>query len=291
MPTWRARDVTREIDLVEEVARFELDRRPVHAAAREAMFGRLTPGQQAAARGRGRARRLRLVGGVHAEPRRRRSGSGGDPASRAAVERAARCATTLLPSLVEAARANRDVGVDDVALFEIARVYLPTGERCRTSGGTSRASSRAGSREAKGAVEQLYAALGTSSRVRAATRALPPSRQGGADGGGLGRRAPSGGARRRLGRVRARPRRARSAACRSAIGYRGRERRIPSCVQDLAFVVDEDVRGRARRGDPRGGRRAPARRVASSTSTAARRSARGSARSRSGSRSARPSGR
>jgi len=33
VPTWRARDVTREIDLVEEVARFKLQRDPVHAAA------------------------------------------------------------------------------------------------------------------------------------------------------------------------------------------------------------------------------------------------------------------
>ena len=33
VPTWRARDVTREIDLIEEVARFKLDRDPVHAAA------------------------------------------------------------------------------------------------------------------------------------------------------------------------------------------------------------------------------------------------------------------
>jgi Phenylalanyl-tRNA synthetase beta subunit len=32
VPTWRARDVTREIDLVEEVARFKLTEIPVHAA-------------------------------------------------------------------------------------------------------------------------------------------------------------------------------------------------------------------------------------------------------------------
>ena len=42
VPTWRARDVTREIDLVEEVARFRLDDVPVTLPPRQAMFGRLT---------------------------------------------------------------------------------------------------------------------------------------------------------------------------------------------------------------------------------------------------------
>ena len=39
-PTWRARDVTREIDVVEEVARFRLDEVPFTLPARRAMFGR-----------------------------------------------------------------------------------------------------------------------------------------------------------------------------------------------------------------------------------------------------------
>src|SRR5439155_1707618 len=41
-PTWRARDVRREIDLVEEVARFRLEAVPATLPARQAMFGRLT---------------------------------------------------------------------------------------------------------------------------------------------------------------------------------------------------------------------------------------------------------
>src|SRR5207244_12078894 len=36
--------------------------------------------------------------------------------------------TRLLPSLVEAARHNVAAGNDGIALFEIARVYLPTGD-------------------------------------------------------------------------------------------------------------------------------------------------------------------
>jgi Phenylalanyl-tRNA synthetase beta subunit len=40
VPTWRARDVTREIDVVEEVARFRLEDVPFTLPERRAMFGR-----------------------------------------------------------------------------------------------------------------------------------------------------------------------------------------------------------------------------------------------------------
>src|SRR5207244_3258041 len=42
VPTWRARDVTREVDLIEEVARFRLDDVPFRLPRRRAMFDRLT---------------------------------------------------------------------------------------------------------------------------------------------------------------------------------------------------------------------------------------------------------
>ena len=42
VPTWRARDVTREIDVVEEIARFRLEDVPTRCRARREMFGRLT---------------------------------------------------------------------------------------------------------------------------------------------------------------------------------------------------------------------------------------------------------
>ena len=42
VPTWRARDVRREIDIVEEVARFRLEDVPTTLPVRQAMFGRLT---------------------------------------------------------------------------------------------------------------------------------------------------------------------------------------------------------------------------------------------------------
>ena len=72
VPTWRARDVTREIDLVEEVARVVLDRVPHTMPLRRAVAGHLTDGAAAPPPRRGRARRRRVHRGVHLEPRRRR---------------------------------------------------------------------------------------------------------------------------------------------------------------------------------------------------------------------------
>src|SRR6266511_877450 len=66
--------------------------------------------------------------------------------------------TSLLPSLVDAVRHNADVGVDRIALFEVARVYLPTGglpeERLHVC-----AIAEGGFFRAKGAVEALCRAL------------------------------------------------------------------------------------------------------------------------------------
>ena len=45
-PTWRARDVTREIDVVEEIARFRLEDVPFTLPARREMNGALTREQQ-----------------------------------------------------------------------------------------------------------------------------------------------------------------------------------------------------------------------------------------------------
>ena len=45
-PSWRARDVRRDIDLVEEVARFRLEDVPATLPVRQAMFGRLTHEQR-----------------------------------------------------------------------------------------------------------------------------------------------------------------------------------------------------------------------------------------------------
>ena len=69
VPTWRARDVTREIDVVEEVARFRLEDVPFTLPARRAMFGTLTREQQLRRRVEDTLVGPRLRRDLHAEPR------------------------------------------------------------------------------------------------------------------------------------------------------------------------------------------------------------------------------
>jgi phenylalanyl-tRNA synthetase beta chain len=128
VPTWRARDVTREVDLIEEIARFRLDDVPFTLPARRAMFGRLTREQQL-------MRRLEdaLAGLGFAETYTPslRDGDDNPDAMRLPEPISAEFAvlrTSLLPSLVDAVRRNVDTGAERIALFELARVYLPAGE-------------------------------------------------------------------------------------------------------------------------------------------------------------------
>ena len=156
VPTWRSRDVTREVDVIEEIARFRLDEVPFTLPARRAMFGTLTREQQL-------RRRLEdaLVGLGFAEtytpslrPADTTSWKLPEPIS---VELTA-LRTTLVPSLLEAVRRNIDAGARRIALFEVARVYLDDGdlprERLRVA-----AISEGGFLHVKGIVESLYAAL------------------------------------------------------------------------------------------------------------------------------------
>ena len=73
---------------------------------------------------------------------------------------AAALRTVLYASLLDPARRNADAGEDDVALFEVARVYRDCGadlpeERWHVAGIAD-----GGFAEAKWAVEQIYSALG-----------------------------------------------------------------------------------------------------------------------------------
>jgi phenylalanyl-tRNA synthetase beta chain len=156
VPTWRARDVTREVDLVEEVARFKLPEIPFTLPRREAMFGRLS-----------REQRLRravedvLVGAGYAEVYTSTFVADGDlrlPEPLSAEAAAVR--TVLYASLLEPARRNADAGEDDVALFEIARVYRDVGEQLPEEHWHVAGIADGGFAEAKWAVEQIYSALG-----------------------------------------------------------------------------------------------------------------------------------
>jgi phenylalanyl-tRNA synthetase beta chain len=139
VPHFRAQDVTREADLVEEVARIDgLDNLPATLPSRRGAFGRLTPSQRGRRRaedvlvGRGLfeivgwsftdpavADRLRLP---EDDPRRRFV-----PLANPMSEDQSHLRTTLLGSLLDAARHNVARGVTDVRLFESGRIYLDLG--------------------------------------------------------------------------------------------------------------------------------------------------------------------
>ena len=160
VPTWRARDVTREIDVVEEVARFRLADVPGRLPTRQAMFGQLSKHQRI-------RRRIEdvLVGFGYSEAYTwsllpEESATGGVPLQEPLSSEQAVLRTSLVEGLLASARRNVDAGNDDIALFEQAHVYLPTGEplpeeRWRVGG-----IAQGGFAFAKGTAEGLYAALG-----------------------------------------------------------------------------------------------------------------------------------
>jgi phenylalanyl-tRNA synthetase beta chain len=174
-PYWRARDVRREIDLVEEVARFRLEEVPPTLPVRRELFGRLTREQ--------RLRRLVadvLVGcGFFDACTYSLEAHDPDPEAlelpEPLSERQRVLRTTLLHGLVGAARHNLDAGNGDVSLFEIAHVYLPRegelpDEPWRLGGIVSGDFYRV-----KGAVEQVLSALKVESRFERITHPFMPS--------------------------------------------------------------------------------------------------------------------
>jgi phenylalanyl-tRNA synthetase beta chain len=233
VPTWRARDVTREVDLVEEVARFVLDEVPFTLPRRRAMFGVLTPAQ--------RLRRLVedvLVGAGFSEAYTP-SLVGGDrdpdalrlpepPAPEHAVLR-----TELLPGVAGAVAANEALGNEDPALFEIARVYLPRNdelpeEHWHVAGAVRGASGERAFSRAKGALETLLGAV----RVDVAFRPVGP---GEAEvEGGVVRELGGGLAGFELDLDALLPRV-------SAVARYEDVTTFPALKQDLAFAVDEAV--------------------------------------------------
>ena len=193
VPTWRAIDVQREIDLVEEVARVHgLEKIPFTLPTRSAMFGTLAPDQ--------RLRRLAedvLVGAGFSEAYTLSLAASDsdeqalrlpDPlTSEHAVLR-----TTLLNGLVAAARHNVNMGNEDIRLFEIARVYLPSGERLPEERRRVAAVAEGGFAVARGAVETLFGALKVEPRFERTTEAfLHPGKAARVPGGWVGELHPS----------------------------------------------------------------------------------------------------
>jgi phenylalanyl-tRNA synthetase beta chain len=235
VPTWRARDVTREVDLIEEVARFRLPEVPFTLPRRDAMFGRLTRPQ--------RLRRLVedvLVGAGYAEVYTSTFVAKGDlrlPEPLSAEAAALR--TDLSASLLDPARRNADAGADDVALFEIARVYHDVGadlpeERWHVAGIAD-----GGFAEAKWAVEQIYSGLGVEPTYeRTSEPFLHPGKAARTAEGWLGELHPAaldgvwGAFELDLEAL--------AEAAPQVVGFE-EVSTYPEVRQDLAFVVDDDV--------------------------------------------------
>jgi len=169
VPTWRAIDVNREIDLVEEVARVNgLEKIPFTLPLRSAMFGRLAPDQRLrrlvedvlVGVGFSEAYTLSLTSSDRDETALRLP----DPlTSEHAVLR-----TTLLSGLIAAARHNMNMANEGIRLFEIARVYLPGKDELPQERRRVGAIAEGGFAVARGAVETLFAALKIEPRLERA---------------------------------------------------------------------------------------------------------------------------
>jgi len=234
--SWRARDVTREIDLVEEIARFHLDDVPFTLPRRRELFGRLT-----------REQRLRrvvedvLVGSgfyeaytwslVQEDPCPAALRLPEPQSSDQVVLR-----TELLSGLVASALHNVNAGNEGIALFELARVYLPSDGRLPDERWHVGGITQAGFAAAKGAVESLYRALGVEAHFTPAD--LPAGRGARTDEGRVARLATEelegGWGTFELDLSLLFPRVAGLSVYEDVITY-------PAVKQDLAFVVDEGV--------------------------------------------------
>ncbi len=238
VPTWRARDVTREADVVEEIARVHLDEIPFTLPSRGGS-GRLSREQ--------RLRRLAedaLVGAgfdesytwsLYATDPNADALRLPDPLS--ADEAVLR--TTLIPGLVGAVQRNLDAGNEGIALFELARVYLPSGEQLPNERRHVAGIAEGGFGRAKGAVETLFAALRIEPAIeRTENDFLHPGKAASVQSGWLGELHPSllegtwGAFELDLDELaELAPDEARYAEVSA----------FPAVRQDLAFVVDEDV--------------------------------------------------
>ena len=236
VPTWRARDVSREIDVVEEIARFRLEDVPFTLPARREMFGTLTREQQLRRRVEDALVGLGFVE-TYTPSLRPDDETDWKLPEPIAVELTA-LRTSLLPSLVEAAQRNIDAGASWIALFEIARIYLSNGdlpeERLRVAG-----IAQGGFAHVKGVVEALYAALKAEPRFERAEHPLfHPGKTARTEAGVLGELHPRalegewGGFELDLELLFAESREPVTYA--DVITY-------PAVRQDMAFTVPEDV--------------------------------------------------
>jgi phenylalanyl-tRNA synthetase beta chain len=199
VPTFRRADVTREADLIEEVARLDgLDKLAATLPSRHGASGRLTARQ----RQRRAATDALTAQGLHeivgwsftnpdladrlrlgAEHPLRRTVTLANPLS---TDLSA-LRTTLLGSLLDVTRHNRARGVGNVRLFEAGAVYLPTGD------GTGSAAPGGGAL-GTGSAAPGGGALGTGSAAPGGGALGTGSAAPGGGALGTGSAAPGGGA-------------------------------------------------------------------------------------------------
>ena len=192
VPHWRRNDVTREVDLIEEVARVDgLEKLPATLPARRGAYGVLTPAQTLRRRTEDAlaARRLDEMAGWSFSapdlPDRLRLGA--DDARREAVVLANPLSsaqsvmrTTLLGSMLDGARHNVTRGAAHVRLFEVGAVYLaaqhPAARPEATAAGQG---PLPGDAERRSAAERAHAATLPTERLHAAAvltgAARPPT--------------------------------------------------------------------------------------------------------------------
>jgi phenylalanyl-tRNA synthetase beta chain len=239
VPTWRARDVTREVDLIEELARLVLDAIPYTMPLRRHVRGRLTKEQRLR-----RAVEDALVGAGLSEaytwslvPWDPNPDAIRLPDPMTADQAILR--TTVIPGLVEAARTARDAGAEHVGLFEIARVYHPSSDRLPNEGWHVGAVVADGFGAAKGVLELLYDTLHVELRVQQGSNPLlHPGKAAVTDAGWVGELHPTllegvwGAFELDLAVL--------ADAVPDVVVYED-VLTYPATLQDVAVVVDEDV--------------------------------------------------
>jgi phenylalanyl-tRNA synthetase beta chain len=173
VPTWRAADTTREVDLIEEVARIRgLERVPAEMPGGHPGGGRLNPDERLrrrvvdVLRGAGLSEAATLTLWDLGMPERLRLGAGDRRAALVELQNPmsaewAAMRTLVFPGLLGSARRNLAMSAPRVALFEIGHVFLKGAGRLpdqpsRVAGVL--AGEGAGFFAAKGVVEALFEA-------------------------------------------------------------------------------------------------------------------------------------
>ena len=157
VPTWRARDVTRPVDLVEEVVRFRIEEVPATLPTRTEVTAQLAPDQRL----RRQVEDVMVGAGYHEAynwtlvP----EGEGRVPLAEPFTREMAALRSDLELGLLESAERNRNAGVERIALFEVARVFLPSAAGLPDERWHVGAVVDGGFFAAKGGAETLYRAL------------------------------------------------------------------------------------------------------------------------------------